>query len=173
MRVQGWRSATWDLHRLLPALAHGNRSMEGKKQLSENPGSLERELISPPAAYYCHEIKCFVLFGECQPSKEKTKEEKAQKKKQNQKQKASRCRCWNLFARLLYQCQENGRLFATAGVHIAQLNKRSLVGAQSQLLPAEYPQVMEMLLWAAKSPWCAGGDRCGQLSCAMRNHLLS
>jgi len=61
--------------------------MEGKTQLSENPGSLERELISPPAAYYCHEIKCFVLFGERQPSKEKTKEEKAQKEKTKPKTK--------------------------------------------------------------------------------------
>lgn len=100
-----------------PALAHENKSTEGKTQLSVNPGPLERELISPPAAYYCHEIKCFVLFGERQPFKEKTKEEKSQKENNNNNKKASHCRCWNLFARLLSQHQENGRLFATAGVH--------------------------------------------------------
>lgn len=114
-----------ELYILLPALAYGNKSMEGKTQLSVNLGPSERELISPPAANYCHEIKCFVLFGECQPFHGKTKEGKRKRKR---KKKASRCRCWNLFARPLYQRQEKSRLFYTAGVQIAQLAKRQLAG---------------------------------------------
>lgn len=62
-----------ELYIPLPALAYGNKSMEGKTQLSVNLGPLERELISPPAANYCHEIKHFVLFGECQPFNGKTR----------------------------------------------------------------------------------------------------
>lgn len=68
---------------LLPALADGNKSMEGKTQLGGNLGAPERELINPPAANYCHEIKWFVLFGEHQPVDGKTKAEKAQMEKIN------------------------------------------------------------------------------------------
>lgn len=72
-----------ELYILLPALTYGNKSMEGKTQLSVNLGPSERELISPPAANYCHEIKCFVLFGECQPFHGKTKEGKRERKKKS------------------------------------------------------------------------------------------
>lgn len=73
VRAQGWTPAMRQLYIPLPALAYGNKSMEGKTQLSVNLGPLERELISPPAANYCHEIKHFVLFGECQPFNGKTR----------------------------------------------------------------------------------------------------
>lgn len=69
-----------ELYILLPALVYRNKSMEGKTQLSVNLGPLGRELISPPAANYCHEIKCFVLFGECQPFHGKTRRAKRKKK---------------------------------------------------------------------------------------------
>lgn len=52
-------------------------------------------------------------------------------KEGKKKKKKLYCRCWNLFARPLYQCQEKGRLFYTAGVQIAQLIKRQLAGGVS------------------------------------------
>jgi len=100
VRAQGWTPAMRDLYILLPALAYGNKSMEGKTQLSVNLEPSETELISPPTANYCHEIKRFVLFGECQAFNGKTRRGRGGKQRKKPK-KASYCRCWNLFARPL------------------------------------------------------------------------
>lgn len=102
--------------------------MEGKTQLSGNLGALERELISPPAANYCHEIKWFVLFGERQQVNGKTKAEKAQMEKKKIKHRA-------VTAGICLQdhvisAERKGRLLHPAGGQTAQFRKRQLGGGK-------------------------------------------
>lgn len=124
-----------ELYTLLPALAYGNKSVEGKTQLNVNLGPLQRKLISPPAANYCHEIKWFVLFGECQLFNGKRRRgggAKEEGKKTHYTVTAGIC-----LQDYFTSAKRKAGWFTPQGSTELSLVKGSLLGGESLLLPAE------------------------------------